>query len=758
MPPCTKKKLTLPPSMQLCTSNRGQHPDVVDNWENPDDMEPIGQKILKRAQKKQEQVQVQEQRDKEKVNIADIEDKLRHEDVQCALTANHPLGPGKKSIGTSKKSSPANDVNMDAIEAHPGAGQDNVDASRKNSSDINVRDLEAPSDLTPSHEHVVNTIEALLEDKVQAGLAECERRPSTIKQSKNPPISSNSPDVLTMVKAEISRGQPVVSGGLGNESDIYVPPRDSTQSGKSEKRDLDHVQLAKVAKSGKPAKPVRTQNLPSSTTQTLQVPKHVTLKHKKHTIHDDSQGPETATILVSNDEQAEIATASQPAKPGQPPRKKKKTTKSKAENPKLKTEPLSTTKPGPLAKNWECKNIEEAKQKGSKKDAQASQAENNSLVQVGGMVDDNEDVKPEFVDIIKVPATGDVAACQSGTSTVDLVKISKKGPANITATQVHGGRKSGQQMTYWQGLRKPSASESFPTYARNLDARQHHDQHIVAERGAWMGLANYQMTDFRHEICTEAEKVVKAFIRDYSETLSSPELISQYMMWLMTPTSPGKGIMATLPFMWMGWNAKAGGAKRWGMFHHELIICVMAEAHFMALPGMMDNTSTIPYPKGVLMLTAQVVERAVSMWTTEYALSAAERLKYGKDARKKTVKTKRVSQYLATLASWKEDKWNDLFADIKKAIKTSSSKKKRKISTSTRSASPNLIEEAEDVMFRSDPPEPDSEEGSDSDESAVSSGEEDEDEVQDDVDCSGCSVNHGEDDGFESDNGSMVIG
>ncbi len=91
--------------MHLRTTNRGQHPGIVDDWENPDDMEPIGQKILKWAQKKQEQVQVQEQRDKEKVNIADIEDKLHHENVQRASTANHPaLSHRKKSIGSSKKS------------------------------------------------------------------------------------------------------------------------------------------------------------------------------------------------------------------------------------------------------------------------------------------------------------------------------------------------------------------------------------------------------------------------------------------------------------------------------------------------------------------------------------------------------------------------------------------------------------------------------------------------------------------------------
>ncbi len=83
------------------------------------------------------------------------------------------------------------------------------------------------------------------------------------------------------------------------------------------------------------------------------------------------------------------------------------------------------------------------------------------------------------------------------------------------------------------------------------------------------------MTDFWHEICTKAEKVVEAFIKDYSETPSSPELIAQYMTWLMTPMSPGKGIMATLPFMWMGWNVKAGGAKRWVCVLFQLVGVVL---------------------------------------------------------------------------------------------------------------------------------------------------------------------------------------
>ncbi len=63
--------------------------------------------------------------------------------------------------------------------------------------------------------------------------------------------------------------------------------------------------------------------------------------------------------------------------------------------------------------------------------------------------------------------------------------------------------------------------------------------------------------------------------------------------------------------------------------------------------------------------------------TEEYALSRAERAKYGKDARKKSVKTKRVSVYLATLKSWGQDKWNTLLTDVKTAIESSTSRKKR---------------------------------------------------------------------------------
>ncbi len=111
--------------------------------------------------------------------------------------------------------------------------------------------------------------------------------------------------------------------------------------------------------------------------------------------------------------------------------------------------------------------------------------------------------------------------------------------------------------------------------------------------------------------------------------------------------------------------------------------------------------------------------------TEEYVLSAAEHAKYGKEARKKTVKTKRVSVYLPTLEAWTQDKWNDLLIDIRKAIETSTSKRKRKTSTSVHSASPDLIEEDIDVMFKSDPPEPDSEGSSAGDESSSGSGEED---------------------------------
>ncbi len=83
-------------------------------------------------------------------------------------------------------------------------------------------------------------------------------------------------------------------------------------------------------------------------------------------------------------------------------------------------------------------------------------------------------------------------------------------------------------------------------------------------------------------------------------------------------------------------------------------------------------------------MTSQV-EHAISMWSTgvfvntttptfsrqnfddvteEFALNPAERAKYGKDARKKSVKTKHVSVYQATLDSWDDAKWIELLKKV----------------------------------------------------------------------------------------------
>lgn len=100
----SRKKLILPPGMaslaaepekmELRTANKSQHPGVIDDWEHPNDMETIGEKLKKKAQKKEDQAKVQKERDKEKVAVADIEDRLQREDVQQNLVANHP-GAGK---------------------------------------------------------------------------------------------------------------------------------------------------------------------------------------------------------------------------------------------------------------------------------------------------------------------------------------------------------------------------------------------------------------------------------------------------------------------------------------------------------------------------------------------------------------------------------------------------------------------------------------------------------------------------------------
>ncbi len=115
--------------------------------------------------------------------------------------------------------------------------------------------------------------------------------------------------------------------------------------------------------------------------------------------------------------------------------------------------------------------------------------------------------------------------------------------------------------------------------------------------------------------------------------------------------------------------------------------------------------------------------------TEEFTLNPAECAKYGKDVRKKTVKTKRVSVYQATLDSWSDAKWIELLTDIKQAVETSTSKKRRRMSA--RSTSPDIIEQEEDIVFRSDPPDPDSDE--DSGDSGGSMGTMDESAEEDNV-------------------------
>ncbi len=112
MPPRSKKTLDLPtgmtgkPSahwMQLRNSNKDIHPGTVDDWEKVDDVETVGEKLKRQAQKKADSAKLQIQRDKAKVDVAILEDTLHREDVARELTANHPATPKKCAPSAGKK-------------------------------------------------------------------------------------------------------------------------------------------------------------------------------------------------------------------------------------------------------------------------------------------------------------------------------------------------------------------------------------------------------------------------------------------------------------------------------------------------------------------------------------------------------------------------------------------------------------------------------------------------------------------------------
>ncbi|KAK0185030.1 hypothetical protein F5146DRAFT_1006085 [Armillaria mellea] len=379
----------------------------------------------------------------------------------------------------------------------------------------------------------------------------------------------------------------------------------------------------------------------------------------------DNDRPENTTAST----QPECTQTAQPAK-------KKKLPRSKATSKSKATTSSKIMMSGPLRKNWEKKKTEEMCLINKKV---LAHHDNDLLIHARGMVEGHEDIKPEFIDVVKVPA-----------QTVDCKITSSKNSICHAEYNPEDFRSSSSQHN----------CNTIEDVQKAIDVEFGSGEYGVTEKGAWMGLANYCITDYCHEICTEAKNVVKAFIIEHSDQLSTAEYITQYMMWLMTPT----------------------------------------------VLGTMNDVSMIPFPKGVLLLTAQAADnnhnfqvgQAISMWSTgkfmnnapafscqnynditkEYTLSPAECTKYGKNARKKNIKTKQVSLYLATLETWGQDKWNTLLTDVKTAIKSSTSQKRHKILTFANTTSLNLIEEEPDIVFKLDLLEPESGlglEGSDSD-------------------------------------------
>ncbi|PBK58685.1 hypothetical protein ARMSODRAFT_983637 [Armillaria solidipes] len=736
MPPHSKKTLDLPTGMtgkpvahwmKLHNSNKDSHPGTVDNWENEDDVETVREKLKKQAQKKADSTKLQVQRDKAKIDVTILEDTLHREDVARELTANHPAGPKTRASSASKKAAkdvqdpqPAptenmlhqEDVTQESTANNPAAPQKDASSARKKAANNSA----GPKKHTPSaRKKAAKDIQ-----DPQLALAVS---PPLLSQVLCPEISATlvNDEIQELNQQNISCEEDssmgacqVLAGSDGSheESDEHVPH--------SESGDHVNAKLKDPTKLG-----------PKPTGRPVRVSVHTTIANSRST----NEGVATLKLSLltpGSGPKAETATASKHVLKRKsrviddaaldkpviyllylvsvqvlPTKKKKLDNKT--------TNSAKTTKPtDELAKNWEKKKSRDEPCNAGKK--------------AGGMVKDGKDIKPEFVNIVKTKGN---FMDHKPDVTVKIVK--KEGPLITTARQVQGSKnkwmtndlpdgtqetfskriipylrkKVGQSVTPWAPLSVKDVQEA-------VDIEFGRTEHCMAEKGAWMGLANYRITNFRHEICAKAEKAVEAFIKEHSDQLSTPTLIGQYMAYLITPTSPGGNVGPSPPFMWKDW--KNDGVKRRGIFCHELIIRVMAEAHFMAL-GPMNNLSIILYPKGALLLTGQAVEHVISMWTTgmfittaaptfsrqnfddiieEFALNPAERAKYSKDAWK-SVKTKR---------------WIELLTEVKQAIETSTSKKRHKMSTSARSASPDIIEQEADIVFRSDPPDLDSDEDS----------------------------------------------
>ncbi|KIM41783.1 hypothetical protein M413DRAFT_410062 [Hebeloma cylindrosporum] len=324
--------------------------------------------------------------------------------------------------------------------------------------------------------------------------------------------------------------------------------------------------------------------------------------------------------------------------------------------------------------------------------SEVSQDIDESMVQYGGLVDDEENDEIERVAIRK-----DVPKDAGGKKTLpSLIKITDSKPTTqLTKKTIRNGARKWKLEHLPPGTDRGFTDQFIPLVKAKAGELEHpwaelnpsqvqelvdhvfgHDTYTVVAEDVWCGLIAYRLSNWRNIFGSTAASAVKAYIE------SNPE------------------------------NMFVRGAEdiaEFGCFQNELIMYTLAHAHFADFDDVPDAEKLERKPVGALILAIQAVEHAFKSWTTGAYVKITSPKGYfsadnygdkimkvaGKDRRTKHVNNRRATQYTPTINAFKDHHWNSILSAVRDILGENGNKRKRSKSASSRASSEFDMDEVE---------------------------------------------------------------
>ncbi|KAF8799804.1 hypothetical protein BYT27DRAFT_7221912 [Phlegmacium glaucopus] len=321
--------------------------------------------------------------------------------------------------------------------------------------------------------------------------------------------------------------------------------------------------------------------------------------------------------------------------------------------------------------------------------------DDDSLVQFGGMVGDDEDDEVErsvvvndkgskrgpshYIEVVSsTPRTQREARGGSGKKW--KLEHLPKGTSDVFTNQLVPLAKSlAGSLSPWEGLSKEQVQGLVD---KIYGPAQHTVQDALID--PWGPLISYRLNNWRNGFGTKAAEGLKRYIKiDQAEFFNNHQVIAD-----------------------------------WGRLQNPLVLYTLALAHFAEWEDVPDperlNEDEKPY--GAFILALQAVQHALKAWTTgEYveARGSANHFSadnYGDRTERKSDKgrtvnvlVRRATQYMPTVKALSKDHWDAIFAEISNILADNQPKRKRSRSASSRgSEAPKEEEAAQEYVLVSD--------------------------------------------------------